>query len=231
MVATEVLEDDQVTELVKSWVAASLNDPMAENCSVAPAAMEGPAGDTPKDTRTGGPTVTPVEPVMLPEAALMFAVPTARAFAIPAVLIETVVGELELQVTADVMSCEVPSLYWPDALYCWVVPSGSDWLVGVTAIETKVAAGAALDAPEEPPPQPLMAVQTTVKHTASPKIQFHFGNVIKPSRSGRLHGRCEDFPPSSASHASRFSHPGGNPDSNLTTGRNCPGVLELPRFQ
>ena len=231
MVATEVVADDQVTELVKFCVAALVNDPIAENCCVAPAATEGPGGVTAKETRAGWPTVTPVEPVMLPEDALMLQLPTASADATPAVLIETVAGALELQVTADVMSCVVPSLYCPDALYCCVVPSGSDWLVGVTAIETKVAVGGVLFALGEPPPQPLMAAQTAAKHTASPKIQFHFGNVIEPSRSGRLHGGCEDFPSSSANHPSRFSNPSGNPASNLITVRNLAVVLELPQFQ
>jgi hypothetical protein len=90
---------------------------------------------TDNDTRTGGPTLTLVDPVVLPDAATMFAVPRATAFAKPELLIVTVAGSLELQLTESVKSRELPSLNCPRALNCCDVPSGRDMPAGVTAIE------------------------------------------------------------------------------------------------
>ena len=57
MVATLVLEEDQVTELVRFCVLPSLNVPVAVNCWVSPAAKEGVAGVTATDFRVGTTTV------------------------------------------------------------------------------------------------------------------------------------------------------------------------------
>lgn len=112
---------------------------MAVNCCVRPAAIDGFAGVIASDTRTGGTTLTPVAPVMLPIIAKIFEEPTLTACAKPAELMVTKAVALELHVTDEVRSLEVPSLNWPSAVYCCAVPFGSDAPAGVTAIETNVA--------------------------------------------------------------------------------------------
>lgn len=62
MVAVEGVLEVHVTEVVRFCVEASLNVPVAVNCSVSPAAIEGFAGVTAIETRVGAPTVKTVEP-------------------------------------------------------------------------------------------------------------------------------------------------------------------------
>ncbi len=79
------------------------------NCCVCPFAIEGDAGVTAIETRAAAVTVMVVDPVMLPELALMVVVPTATALARPlAEMVATVVAE-ELQVTVAVKFCVLPS--------------------------------------------------------------------------------------------------------------------------
>src|SRR5439155_18308487 len=78
-----------------------------------------------------------------PEVAVIVAVLAVTAVAsacdTPAMsIVATAVFE-ELQVTWVVRSCVVVSLKVPVAVNCWVNPSGRPGLVGVTAIETRVA--------------------------------------------------------------------------------------------
>ena len=69
IVATVVVNELQVTELVRFWVLVSLNVPVAVNCCVVPLGIEGLAGVTAMDTSVAAVTVSVVEPVMLPEVA------------------------------------------------------------------------------------------------------------------------------------------------------------------
>jgi hypothetical protein len=69
IVATVVLNELQVTELVRFWVLLSLNVPVAVNCCVVPLGIEELAGVTAMDTSVAGVTVSVVEPVTLPEVA------------------------------------------------------------------------------------------------------------------------------------------------------------------
>ncbi len=68
MVATLVVAEDQVTELVRFCVLLSLYVPVAVKVSVRPLAMEGFAGVTAMET-SATVTVNPVEPVIEPEVA------------------------------------------------------------------------------------------------------------------------------------------------------------------
>ena len=96
----------------------SLKVPAAANCCICPAAIDGLAGETIIETSAAAPTVTLVEPVMLADVAITFALPTASAFAMPVALMEIVVGALELHVADDVKSRVLPLLNWPTALNC-----------------------------------------------------------------------------------------------------------------
>ena len=125
MVATEVLDEVQVTSVVISWVVPSEYVPEAVNCLVFPSGTLGLAGVRDIEDRVAGVTVMLVFFAILPEVAVMVAVPAARAVASPPVL--TVATEVldEAQVTRVVISWVVPSEYAPEAVNClgWLGPS------------------------------------------------------------------------------------------------------------
>ena len=74
-------------------------------------------------------TVRVVFTEIVPEVAVMVAVPAVRAVARPLLLIPATVVLDELQVTCVVISRVVPSEKVPVAVNCWVVPQvRSDWL-------------------------------------------------------------------------------------------------------
>jgi len=83
--------------------------------------------------------VSVVDPEILPEVAVIVAVPTATAVARPLML--TVATDVldELQVTCVVIPRLVPSEYVPMATNCWVFPAGMLGLAGVTEMEDRVA--------------------------------------------------------------------------------------------
>lgn len=116
IVAIGVLEEFQVTLLVKFCVVWLLNVPVAVYACVVPAAIDAVVGVTAIDTSTAGVTVsvTPGE-VMLPCAAVIVVAPAATAVASPAALI-VAVGTLEdVHVTVDVRFCVVWLLKVPVA--------------------------------------------------------------------------------------------------------------------
>jgi hypothetical protein len=75
MVATVAEDELQVTELVRVCVLPSLYVPVAANCWLAPLAIDALPGLTDNDTRTGAVTANVAEPVIVPEAAVIVAVP------------------------------------------------------------------------------------------------------------------------------------------------------------
>src|SRR6266568_7668759 len=84
IVAMAVLPAVQATEVVMSWVLPSEYVPVAVNCSVVPKSIDGSAGATAIAERIGAEvTVRIVEPVILPDVAMMVAVPPANALANP----------------------------------------------------------------------------------------------------------------------------------------------------
>ncbi len=80
----------------------SLNVPVAENCWVVPAAIEGLAGLTAIETTAGGVTVKVAEPVMEPDVAEMVAVPCILLEAKPLLPMVATFGADELQDTEAV---------------------------------------------------------------------------------------------------------------------------------
>lgn len=105
IVATFVAEELQAEEVVRFCVLPSEYVPVAVNCCGAPSPIEGDAGVTAIDT-SAAVTVSSVEPVILPEAALMVVVPEANALAKPCfpatLLIVATVAFVELHVTDGV---------------------------------------------------------------------------------------------------------------------------------
>jgi len=76
---------------------------------------------------------------MVPEVAVMVAVPPTMAVTMPLLLIVATTLLEELQVTCEVMSWSVPSEYTPEAVNCWVNPTNIPELAGVTDMEDRVA--------------------------------------------------------------------------------------------
>src|SRR5437667_6247745 len=105
--------------------------------------MLGFVGVTAIEVRVAAVTVSVVLPETPPKVAVIVVVPAATDVARPcdppALLIVATAVLDELQVTWVVRSCVVLSLKVPVAVNCWVNPSGRPGLVGVTAIETRVA--------------------------------------------------------------------------------------------
>ena len=63
MVATVAFDEVHVTEFVKFWVLVSENVPVAVNCCVAPAEIDGLAGVTAIEVRVAAVTFKVVDPV------------------------------------------------------------------------------------------------------------------------------------------------------------------------
>src|ERR1700735_1146437 len=140
MVATPVVAELQVTELVRFCVELSENVPVAVNCCFAPALIEGLAGVTAIDTSVAAVTVRVVEPLIAPETALIVLVPVATPVAIPPVVMVATPVVAELQVTELVRFCVELSENVPVAVNCFVVPLAIEGFAGVTAIDSSVAA-------------------------------------------------------------------------------------------
>jgi len=145
IVATAVLEESHVTASVRSCVELSLYVPVAVNCWVVPSAIEGSVGVTAIDVRTAEETANVVESLTpVPgSVAWTVVVPIATLVArpwLPAAFDTSATPVFdELQVIESVRSCVVRSLKVPIAVNCWVVPSGIEAFVGVTASEVRTA--------------------------------------------------------------------------------------------
>ena len=83
IVATLVVSEFHVTVLVMSCVLESVYVPVAVNCCVKLLTIEGFTGVTLIETRVAAVTVRVVEPLTLPEVALIVDVPTPRPVAKP----------------------------------------------------------------------------------------------------------------------------------------------------
>lgn len=100
--ATVGIEEDQVTEPERFCVLPSEYLPVAANCCVVPEGRLAEVGLTVIDNREGDPTTSEAEPLMLPDEAVIVALPLPTEDASPAVLmLATLVAE-ELQLTVSV---------------------------------------------------------------------------------------------------------------------------------
>src|SRR5277367_2922209 len=139
-VAVAGVPDVHVTAAVMFWMLPSLYVPVAENCSVDPATIEGFAGVMAMDCNVAAVTVSKVEPEIDDDVAVIVEFPTPAPEASPAALIVAVEVVPELHVTVPVKFCVVPSLNVPVAVNCCVAPLVIDGFAGVTAIDCSVAA-------------------------------------------------------------------------------------------
>lgn len=153
------LDDFHVKPLRLLVVLPSLKVPMAVNLSNVCCCILGLAGLMAMLTRSTAATVRPVEPLMEPEVAVMVTLPAATLETSPWLLMVARVGSEELHSTETVMSWVLLSLNVPVAVNCFVVPMAMLELLGVTAIETRVAAVTVSEA--VPLTDPEVAVMVT----------------------------------------------------------------------
>jgi hypothetical protein len=141
-VATAVLEEDQVTWSVRSWVELSVKTPVAVNCCVNPLAMLGIAGDTSMDASVASVTVKFVLPFTPPFVAVTVVLPmpaaVARPFELASLLTVATASSDEAQVTCPVMSWVELSVKTPVAVNCVLVPAAAVGTLGVTSIDRSV---------------------------------------------------------------------------------------------
>ena len=143
IVATAVLELDQVAVAVTSLVVLSLNVPVAVNGWVCPSSIGMVGGATEMEVKVGGGggAVTVNAPMLLviPSwEAVMFVVPAKTPLAPPdALIVATALLELA-HVAVVVRGVVLPSLNVPVAVKGWVCPSSIEALRGATAMEVNV---------------------------------------------------------------------------------------------
>ena len=142
MVATPIVPDSQVTELVISTDVPSENMPTALNCWATPMGVVGFVGATVSEFKVTPLTVRSAVAARLPEATDEVAVITVWPAVTPvarplASMVATPVVP-DCQVTKLVRSADAPSENMPVALNCWVRPLGMLEVGGVIAIELKL---------------------------------------------------------------------------------------------
>jgi hypothetical protein len=185
MVAVAVEELAQVTEAVRFCVDPSLYNPVALNCCVAPAAMDGEAGVIEIEERVGAAGVTvsmavPLTPLMV---AVSVVDPAPAAVARPAALtVATLVEEL-LQFAVEVTSPVEPSDHVPVALNCCVAPGA------IVAVEGETAMLASAGGFVEPLPEPEEPALLLDPHPAAARAMR--AAAATANEAGRIRrGRC-----------------------------------------
>ena len=139
-VAIVVTDDVQAAVLVRFCVVPLLYVPVAVNCCFSPAGTAGDAGVTEIDVNTDAVTVSVAEPWIVPDVAVIVAVPFPTLVASPPLLTVAIVAADEVQVAVRVKFCVLLSLYVPVAVNCCVYPAATDAVPGVTAIEANTGA-------------------------------------------------------------------------------------------
>jgi hypothetical protein len=139
-VAIVAADELHVTVPVRFCVVPLLYVPVAVNCCFSPAGTDGDAGVTAIDASTAAVTVNVAAPWMVPDVAVIVAVPFATLVTNPPLLtLATAVAD-EVHAAVLVRFCVVPLLYVPVAVNCCVYPAATDAVSGVTAIEVNTGA-------------------------------------------------------------------------------------------
>jgi hypothetical protein len=120
-------------------VLPSLKVPVAKNGCMVPAAIDTPGGVTAIEMIVASLTAKVAEPLTVPEIAVTVTLPPAIVVAKPVLLTVTKLTSLEVHVTELVRFCVLLSVNVPVAVNCWVVPTATVRLTGVTAMETNIA--------------------------------------------------------------------------------------------
>ena len=139
MVAAAAVDELQCPVCVRFWVVPSVKVPVAVNCWVVPKATVAVGGVIAIETSAADDTVSTVELLTVPEAALMVAVPMPTLCASPALVMVTVDGVPDDHVAVLVKFCVLPSENVPVAVNCCCVPRAIVGVGGVIARETSTA--------------------------------------------------------------------------------------------
>jgi hypothetical protein len=127
-------------------------------------------GLTAIDTSFAGVTVSVVDPAIPPKLAVIVEIPTAKDVVRPVELHKATLEFEVFHVTAFVRSCVLPSEYVPVALNCSVSPRAKLGIVGLTAMDTSVAAETERFVVVEMSPEvALIVVTPVVTGVASPE--------------------------------------------------------------
>jgi hypothetical protein len=105
--------------------------PVAENCCLVLTGSEDAAGETVRPVRLllALVTATVALDFIVPDVAVTVTMPFARAIALPAATDTTLVSD-EVHCADVVRSFELPSLYFPVAVNCWLPPVASELAPG-----------------------------------------------------------------------------------------------------
>jgi hypothetical protein len=98
------------------------------------------AGVTEIEVNTAAVTVSVADPLIVPDVAVMVAVPWATLVASPLLLTVATDADEEVQVAVLVRVWVVPLLYVPVAANCCLLPAATEAVAGVTEIEVNTAA-------------------------------------------------------------------------------------------
>src|SRR5215468_3195643 len=168
IVAAAVLEEAQVTWVVRSWVVPSVKMPVALKARVSGTGRLGLGGVTWIVARVAGVTVRVAGPLTAPSVAEMVVVPTARVVAKPwdpaaLEMVATLVIEYA-QVTCVVRSWVEPSVKVPVAVNCSGLPFATEGVGGETE---RVCSAAAVTVSWVEPVIPLIAAEMEVLPTST----------------------------------------------------------------
>jgi hypothetical protein len=127
-----VLDELHVTESVIFTVVPSFKVPIASNCWVWLVPIEALEGLTAIELRFATEILTLVEPLMDAEVATTLVVPGATPLTSPPSEIVAMALSFEDQLTEPVMFLVLPSSYVPVAVICFVLPTLTVGVCGVT---------------------------------------------------------------------------------------------------
>jgi hypothetical protein len=113
-------EELQLTPLVTFCVLPSLYVPVAVNCWLVPFAIDALDGAIDREVSTGAVTVIVAELPIVPDLAVIVAVPWAKLVANPLALTVAMEVADEVQAATPVRFCVLPLLYVPVAVNCSV---------------------------------------------------------------------------------------------------------------
>jgi hypothetical protein len=148
-----------VAALLRSCVLLSVKVPVAVNCFVRPAAIDGFAGVTAIDAMTAGVTVADTVLLIEPSVAVIVTVPKATVATFPLPSMLAMVESEEFQIT-PLRSCVLPSVNRPTAVICSEVPNANDGAAGTNEMDTKEAGNTVNVV--EPVTRPDVALMVTV---------------------------------------------------------------------
>ena len=202
-VATDGLDEVQVTCVDISRLVPSEYEPVAANCWVLPAGALGVSGVTDTEDKVAAVTVRVAVPVLPLKVAVMVAVPAATPVARPLLLTVATVALDELQVTTVVISRLAPSENMPAAANCVVAPAGMLGLEGVTDMKTSVTPGGNVAAESELPPPPHPANRRNIARSGITSVNKHLSlrlfillpPVYWPFENGIMDSRINDLSP------------------------------------